>query len=678
MAVDLVVVGGGVAGLYAALSAADEADVLLLAKGPVAASNSWHAQGGVAAALADDDSSGAARRGHAARRSRALPRERGPRAHRGGAGADRRPRRGRRRVRRRPRPRGRPLASAASRTRTAPRRARRSRPRSRRACASTRASRSSRTSASSRCGRPTAAAPACSPTAARSTRARRCSRPGGYAALWERTTNPPGALGEGLALAYRAGAALADLEFVQFHPTALVDDGFLLSEALRGEGALLVDDHGGRFTDELAPRDVVARAIAERGAGRPRPARDRARALPGPDGDARARTATTRRTSRSPSRRRRTTRSAASSPTSTAARTLPGLYAAGESACTGVHGANRLASNSLLECLVFGRRAALAALGEPTAPRTSAPPQAPAPEPAVTPEIRRALWDEAGVIRTAAGLERLLDVARAAAAPRRRERARAAREPRRPLPLRLPDRGRRLRGPRRPPSRARARARVVELTAEALDRVVRTALAEDVGAGDRTTDGVVPRGPHAAAPSCCSRSRASPAGIDAARAVFAALDPGVRFEPAGRRRRARDRAARRRSPELEGPARAVLTGERTALNLLGRLSGIATLTARYVDRGRGHGRHDPRHAQDDAGPARAREVRRPLRRRREPPRRARRRDPRQGEPPAHRRRHRARGRRAPRTACRSRSRPRRSPTSPRRSRPASTGSCSTT
>ncbi len=87
---------------------------------------------------------------------------------------------------------------------------------------------------------------------------------GGYAALWERTTNPPGALGEGLMLAYRAGAALADLELVQFHPTALLDDGFLLSEALRGAGALLLDDDGERFTDELAPRDVVARAIAAR------------------------------------------------------------------------------------------------------------------------------------------------------------------------------------------------------------------------------------------------------------------------------------------------------------------------------------------------------------------------------------------------------------------------------
>ena len=112
---------------------------------------------------------------------------------------------------------------------------------------------------------------------------------GGYAALWARTTNPPGAVGEGLTLAYRAGAALADLEFVQFHPTALLDDGFLLSEALRGEGALLLDDDGNRFTDELAPRDVVARAIAAARSRRARPARDRAIALPRPDGDARAR-----------------------------------------------------------------------------------------------------------------------------------------------------------------------------------------------------------------------------------------------------------------------------------------------------------------------------------------------------------------------------------------------------
>src|SRR3954469_1357005 len=88
---------------------------------------------------------------------------------------------------------------------------------------------------------------------------------GGAAALWERTTNPRGVIGAGLTLAAHAGAALADLEFTQFHPTALLwdgePDGFLITEAVRGEGALLVDENGERFVDELAPRDVVALAI---------------------------------------------------------------------------------------------------------------------------------------------------------------------------------------------------------------------------------------------------------------------------------------------------------------------------------------------------------------------------------------------------------------------------------
>jgi L-aspartate oxidase len=86
---------------------------------------------------------------------------------------------------------------------------------------------------------------------------------------------------------------------------------------------------------------------------------------------------------------------------------LPSLYAAGECACTGVHGANRLASNSLLECLVFGRRAALASLTEPGLPTRLDAPTAPPPSEAVTPAIRRALWQDAGLVRDAVGLERL-------------------------------------------------------------------------------------------------------------------------------------------------------------------------------------------------------------------------------------------------------------------------------
>ena len=173
-------------------------------------------------------------------------------------------------------------------------------------------------------------------------------------------------------LAYRAGAALADLEFVQFHPTALVDDGFLLSEALRGEGALLVDDDGDRFTDELAPRDVVARAIAERGhAGLDLRAIERER-FPGL-------MATLERAGYDPA--------AEPIPVSPAAhytvggivtdldgahRRSPACTRPASAQRTGVHGANRLASNSLLECLVFGRRAALAALGAEPAPAVGA------------------------------------------------------------------------------------------------------------------------------------------------------------------------------------------------------------------------------------------------------------------------------------------------------------------
>src|SRR5882724_786880 len=195
---------------------------------------------------------------------------------------------------------------------------------------------------------------------------------GGLGRVYLETTNPDVATGDGVAMAWRAGAEISDIEFVQFHPTALHVEGaprFLLSEALRGEGGLLRNSAGERFTDELAPRDVVSRAIiaelrrtgaphvyldlTHRGADfirkrfprvyetclrygidistEPAPAHPAAHySMGGIRADRDGRTSLRR------------------------------LYAAGEVACTGVHGANRLASNSLLEGLVFGARAGAA------------------------------------------------------------------------------------------------------------------------------------------------------------------------------------------------------------------------------------------------------------------------------------------------------------------------------
>jgi L-aspartate oxidase len=402
---DLLVVGGGIAGLFAALAASRVGRVCLVAKAPLLVSASYQAQGGVAAAVADDDSpalhvedslrvgrglSRPSAVGVLAEEARAriedlvelgvafdcdLGMESGHSrrrvVHAGGgetgarvAGALAEC------VRRDPRIDVIAGERVVALWRDGDR------------CVGVRSGRR--------------------PVAARAT----MLATGGYAALWELTTNPPGSVGEGIALAYLAGAAVADLEFVQFHPTALVGSGFLLSETLRGEGALLLDEHGERFVEELAPRDVVARAIGARGTAlldlRPI-SRERYPSL----------MATLEQVGYDPAAEPVPVTPAAHYTmggvcTDLDGRTeLQGLYAAGESACTGVHGANRLASNSLLECLVFGRRAATTALGEPGLP--SRLPQPPNPEPAldVTPELRRAFWRDAGLIREARGLERL-------------------------------------------------------------------------------------------------------------------------------------------------------------------------------------------------------------------------------------------------------------------------------
>jgi L-aspartate oxidase len=194
---------------------------------------------------------------------------------------------------------------------------------------------------------------------------------GGIGACFEHSTNPSSSRGSGLAAAARAGAALSDLEFVQFHPTALAVGGErlpLLTEALRGAGAVLLDDAGRRFMTEvhpdaeLAPRDVVARAVAARRlAGREvlldvSPVAELERRFPGSVAIARA-------AGLDPHGALPVTAAAhfhmgGIATDSSGATSLPGLYACGEVAATGLHGGNRLASNSLLEGLVFGERIA--------------------------------------------------------------------------------------------------------------------------------------------------------------------------------------------------------------------------------------------------------------------------------------------------------------------------------
>jgi L-aspartate oxidase len=240
---------------------------------------------------------------------------------------------------------------------------------------------------------------------------------GGAAALWERTTNPPGSVGVGLALAHAAGADLADLEFTQFHPTALVsggaDDGFLVTEAVRGEGAKLLDGDGERFVDELAPRDEVALAIESEllRSGTRAVALD----LRPVDMGRFPNIAEVLARNGIDSRRDTVPVAPAAHYTMGGVATdldggasLASLYAVGECACTGLHGANRLASNSLAECFVLGRRAGLAATGEAPAAASVGVQAAPLPDPPSA-ATRAALWRGAGLRRDAAGLRPLLD-----------------------------------------------------------------------------------------------------------------------------------------------------------------------------------------------------------------------------------------------------------------------------
>ena len=259
---------------------------------------------------------------------------------------------------------------------------------------------------------------------------------GGAGHLFQETTNPPIATGDGVMLAWFAGARCTDLEFVQFHPTALDVPGaprFLLSEALRGEGGRLLNADGERFMNryhpsgELASRDLVSRAIVREQHRTNSPVYLSMSHL-----DAtwvRARFPTITEACRTVGLDLAVDRV----PVGPAAHyvmggvetdlwgrtTLPGLYAAGEVACTGVHGANRLASNSLLEGLVFGARAAQAMLlpGGEVAPFSilatddapvGAGSGAAGPRPAES-EVRALMWNAVGLLRDGAGLQIALE-----------------------------------------------------------------------------------------------------------------------------------------------------------------------------------------------------------------------------------------------------------------------------
>jgi L-aspartate oxidase len=252
---------------------------------------------------------------------------------------------------------------------------------------------------------------------------------GGLGHLYSATTNPEGSTGDGIALALWAGLPVADIEFIQFHPTMLFDGNAggrrpLITEALRGEGAILVDAQGDSVTagvhpmGDLAPRDVVAAAIDDRltATGDPcvyldaRRVEDLARRFP-------TVTAACLVAGVDPTRAvipvvPGAHYSCGGVVTDVSGRTeLPGLFAAGEVARTGMHGANRLASNSLLEGLVVGRRAGLGAAEHAAA--------APAPRAAFDPvrraalartDLHRAMTRHASVVRDAVGLSRLAEL----------------------------------------------------------------------------------------------------------------------------------------------------------------------------------------------------------------------------------------------------------------------------
>ncbi|MEW9549976.1 L-aspartate oxidase [Nonomuraea sp. NPDC050783] len=467
---------------------------------------------------------------------------------------------------------------------------------------------------------------------------------GGMGQVYAATTNPAVSTGDGVALALRAGAVVRDLEFVQFHPTVLwLGEGStgqqpLISEAVRGEGAFLVDHEGNRFMADvheladLAPRDVVAKAIT-------RTMRETGRDHVYLDGRHFGRHTWETRfpTIYAVCREHGVDPAAEPIPVAPAAHyasggvrtdlrgrtSIEGLYACGEVACTGVHGANRLASNSLLEGLVFAERIAEDVHATRPAPGDPVPGRGPQGlvDPRARTRIQAHMSRGAGVLRNgeslrataralldarwtpvevapctesweAANLLTVATVLTGAAAARLETRGSHWREDHDTrdddewlghLDVTLTEEG--LRMTYTPhgdtmPARLAQELSAAGLDPAEVDALIARALEEDLWeAGDVTSLATIPAGQRSTG-DVVARRDGVVAGLAVAEAVF------LRLGATGVERRAKDGERVRAGDVLlavEGPTRALLTAERTALNFLTHLSGVATLTGRWAE-----------------------------------------------------------------------------------------------
>ncbi|MFA6769680.1 MAG: L-aspartate oxidase [Bacteroidales bacterium] len=464
---------------------------------------------------------------------------------------------------------------------------------------------------------------------------------GGASAIYQRTTNPKTTIGEGVALCYEAGCRVSDMEFIQFHPTTLhtkENNSYLISEAVRGEGAHLINENGERFMlgihplAELAPRDIVAKAIFNQ--------KEVHLSLSHLDPE--------RIKTRFPNifktccelgidMREKIPVAPAAHYMVGGVKTdlngqtdIVGLYACGELASTGIMGANRLASNSLAECLVFGYRAiehTIREKGEPTLDREEK--SRPTPHPifyfnsknenffiSSKEKISSIMTQYAGIIRNQDGLlkgvrklgqieqelnrlqekEVLLNLKKGTTLKREyylsatqklitvaqliiegalfRKESRGGHfrddfpiEESKQLYHSIQQKGKKI------------KKEIIMSVNNLIEKLIELAIEEDTGAGDVTTNSLIPA-EYKATATLTMKANGVISGLKIIKKVFEHFDKEIVFESYfsdGDKVKEGDLILK-----IEGSYRALLTGERTALNILQRMSGIATATAAYV------------------------------------------------------------------------------------------------